>query len=102
MKPDDKVKKLETDIAFLREKLKVSDEKMKIERDSNINLYSTVRMNLKASKEATLGTTDKERIFLKSGAMELLSPVHPKGESTIVWMFFQTSSHSTAQMVCYS
>ncbi len=67
MKTDDKVKKLEADIPFLWEKLKVSNEKLKIERDSNINLYSTVGMNLKAAKEANLGTTDKERIFFYLG-----------------------------------
>ncbi len=68
MKPDDKVKNLETDNSSLREKLKVSEEKLKIERVSNINLYSTVRMNLKALKEATLGSTDKERKRFLSGA----------------------------------
>ncbi len=49
-KPDDKVKKLEIDNVFLQEKLQVSEEKLKTERDSNINLFSTVRMNLKAWK----------------------------------------------------
>ncbi len=39
---DDKVRKLETDNAFLREKLKVSKEKQKKEIDSNSDLYSTV------------------------------------------------------------
>ncbi len=60
-KPDNKVKKPETDNAFLREKLQVSEEKLKSERDCNINLFSTIRMNLKALKEATLGSTDEER-----------------------------------------
>ncbi len=40
-------------------------------------------MNLKVSKEATLGSTDEERKTILSGAtcIELLSPVDPKGES---------------------
>ncbi len=39
-------------------------------------------MNLKASKEATLGTNDEERKIFLSGAIGLLCPVNPKGEST--------------------
>ncbi len=60
LKPDNKVKKLEIDNAFLREKLQVSEEKLKTERDSNINHFSTVRINLKASKEATLTKRGKD------------------------------------------
>ncbi len=84
MKTDDKIRKLETNITFLQEKLKVSEEKLKIERDSDINLYNTIRMNLRALKEATLGTTDEEMKIFLSGAncIELLSPVDPKGELT--------------------
>ncbi len=64
--------------------MKISEEKMKIERDSNINLYSTIRMNLKALKEAILGTTDEERkrFFIWGNCIGLLSLVDPKGEST--------------------
>ncbi len=40
--PDDKVRKLEADNAFLREKLKVSEEKRKKKIDSNLDLFSTV------------------------------------------------------------
>ncbi len=84
MKPDDKVKILEIDNAFLREKLQVSEEKLKTEINSNIILFSTIRMNLKASKEATLGSTDEERKRFLSEAtcIELLSPVDLKREST--------------------
>ncbi len=41
-------------------------------------------MNLKASKEATLGTTDEERKIYLTGAncIELLNPVDPKEKST--------------------
>ncbi len=64
--------------------MKVYDEKLKIEGDSNINLFSTVRMNLKALKQAALGTTNEERESFLSGAncKELLSLVDPKQEST--------------------
>ncbi len=64
--------------------MQVSEEKLKTERESNINLFSTIRMNLKASKEAILGSTDEERKRFLSGAtcIEILSPVYPKGEST--------------------
>ncbi len=41
---DDKVSKLEADNAFLREKLKLSEDKRRKEIDSNLNLYSTVQM----------------------------------------------------------
>ncbi len=51
---DGKARQLEKENAFLREKLKVSDKKLKTEREANINLFSTVRMNQKASQEATL------------------------------------------------
>ncbi len=83
MQPDDKVTKLETDIAFLREKLKVFEEKLKHERDANINLYSTVRLNKKASQEATLGSTDEETKRFLSGAncTQLLKPENPYGFS---------------------
>ncbi len=59
--------------------MQVSEEKLKTERDSNINLFSTIRMNLKALKEATLGSTNEERNFFIWG---YLSRVDPKGEST--------------------
>ncbi len=41
-------------------------------------------MNLKATKEATLGTTDEKRNIFLSGAnyIELVSPVNLKGEAT--------------------
>ncbi len=48
-----------------------------------MDLYSTVRLNLKVSKEAALGSTDEERKRFLSGAncIELLSPVNPHGEA---------------------
>ncbi len=90
------------DNAFLREEFQVSEEKLETERDSNINLISTVRMNLKASKEAALGITDEEKKRFLSGAtcIELLSI--RKESRLIAWMFFQKSSPYTAQTVCYS
>ncbi len=78
---DSKARQLEKENAFLREKLKVSDEKLTTEREANINLFSTVRMNQKASQEATLGSTDEERKRFLSGAncIELTNPVDPQG-----------------------
>ncbi len=80
---DDKVTKLETDNSFLREKLKASEEERKKEIDFNLDLYSTIRLNWKASKEAALGSTDEERKRFLSGAncIELLSSVNPHVES---------------------
>ncbi len=45
----------------MKEKLKVFDEKLKTEREANINLFNTVRLNQKASQDATLGSTNEER-----------------------------------------
>ncbi len=47
--PDDKVRQLEADNAFLQEKLKVSEEKRKKEIDSNLDLFSTVQMQMKSA-----------------------------------------------------
>ncbi len=66
---DGKVRHLEKENAnFLREKLKVSDEKLKTEREANINLFSTIRLNQKVSQGATLRSTDEERKRFLSGA----------------------------------
>ncbi len=54
-------KKLESDNAFLREKLKVSEEKRKKEIYSNLNLYSTVQMQVKSACVAPADASDKER-----------------------------------------
>ncbi len=64
--------------------MQASEEKLKTERDSNINLFSTIRMNLKVSKEATLGSSDEERKRFLSVAtcIELVSPINPKREFT--------------------
>ncbi len=58
MMHDDKVRKLQTDNAFLREKLKVSEEKRKKEIDSNLDLYSTFQMQMKSNHEAPSEATD--------------------------------------------
>ncbi len=78
---DCKVMKLEKENAFLKEKLAVSKEKLKTEREANINLYSTVRLNQKSSHVASLGSTDKERKRLLSSdnCIELVNPVDPQG-----------------------
>ncbi len=51
---DTKLRQLEKENAFLKEKLKVCDEKLKTEREANIYLFSTVRLNQKASQDASL------------------------------------------------
>ncbi len=74
---DIKLKQLEKESAFLKEKLKISDAKLKTEREANINLFSTIRFNQKASQ----GSTDEERKRFLSGAncIVLTNPVDPQG-----------------------
>ncbi len=78
---DTKIRQLEKENPFLKEKLKVSDEKLKTEREANINLFSTVRLNQNAAQDATLGSTDEERKIFLSGAncIELTNTVDPQG-----------------------
>ncbi len=52
---------LETDNAFLREKLQVSEEKRKMEIDFNLDIYCTVKLHSKAARTAALDYTDKKR-----------------------------------------
>ncbi len=70
--PDDKVRKLEADNTFLREKLKVSEEKCKKEIDSNLDLFSTVQMQMKSACEIPSEDTN---------CIELLNPVNPRGDT---------------------
>ncbi len=49
MVPEDKVRKLEADNVFLREKLKVSEEKRKKEIDANLDLFSDAHLRLCSS-----------------------------------------------------
>ncbi len=83
MVPDDKVRKLEADNAFLREKLKVSEEKRKKEIDSNLDLFSTVQMQMKSARETPSEDTDEERrkFLTESNCIELLNPVNPHGDT---------------------
>ncbi len=53
--------KLETDNAFLREKLQVSEEKRKMEIDFNLDIYCTVKLHSKTARTAALDYTDKKR-----------------------------------------
>ncbi len=78
---DCKVIKLENENTFLQEKLVVSDKKLKTEREANINLYSTVRLNQKSSHRASLGSTDEERkrFFSGDNCIELVNPVDLQG-----------------------
>ncbi len=80
---DDKVRKPETDNAFLQEKLKVSEEKQKKEINSNLDLYSTVQMQMKSTRGAPSEATDEERkkLLSESNCIELLNPVNPLGET---------------------
>ncbi len=82
MVPDDKVRKLEADNAFLRKKLKVSEEKSKKEIDSNLDLFSTVQMQMKNAREAPSEDTDKERrkFLTEWNCTELLNLVNPCGD----------------------
>ncbi len=80
MVPNNKVRKFEADNAFLQEKLKVSEEKHKKEIDSNLDLFSTVQMQMKIGCEAPSEDTNEEsRQFLtESNCIELLNPVNPR------------------------
>ncbi len=81
--PDDKVRKLETDNAFLQEKLMVSEEKCKKEIDSNLDLFSTIQMQMKSAREAPSEDTDEERrkFLTQSNCIELLNPVNSRGDT---------------------
>ncbi len=75
-------KKLETENSFLKNKLKVAEEKLKSEIKSNINLYSTVLMNKELSQDSsTPGTMDKDRkkFLSMANCIEVLNPVPPSG-----------------------
>ncbi len=80
--PNDKVRKLEADNAFLGEMLKVSEDKRMKEIDSNLDLYSTIQMQMKCARGAPSEATDEERMkFLtESNCIELLNTVNPHGE----------------------
>ncbi len=78
---ESKLKSAEVDNKFLKEKLKTTEVKQNKEREANTNLFSTIKMTQKSSKDASLGSTDEERKRFLSGAncIELLDPVPPKG-----------------------
>ncbi len=75
MMHDEKVKKLETDNSFLQEKLNVSEDERKKEMDSNLNLYSTVKMHMKSARVAPSDASDEEmrRFLSESNCIELLN-----------------------------
>ncbi len=81
--PDDKVKKLEGDNAFLREKLKVSEEKWKKEIDSNLDLFSTIQMQRESALVAPSEAMDEERrkFLTEANCIELPNPVNPRGDT---------------------
>ncbi len=62
-------------------KLKASDEKLKTEREANINLFGTIRLNNKVLEDASLGSNKAERKRFLCGAnsIELTNPVDPEG-----------------------
>ncbi len=75
--------KLETDNAFLREKLKLSEEKLNKERIANANLFITITMMKKAAQSAPSGLNEDIIQFLAStNCIELVNPVDHKGEET--------------------
>ncbi len=76
---DEKVRKLEANNAFLREKFKVSQDKRRKEIDSNLDLYSTVQMQMKSAYGAPSEATDEVRrkFLTESNCIELLNPVNP-------------------------
>ncbi len=59
---DDSHKKLENKNTFLKNNLRVAEDKLKSEIKSNINLYSTVLMNKELPYDtSTIGTTDEDK-----------------------------------------
>lgn len=78
-------KQLEKQNAFLKQKLKVYEDKLKTEIEANINLYSNVLLNKESSQDATPGLTDveKKNFLSEATCTEVLNPVPLKG--TIVF-----------------
>ncbi len=79
---DDSHKKLENENTFLKNKLRVAEEKLKSEIKSNINLYSTILMSKELSQDSsTIGTTDedKKKFLLMANCIEVQNPVPPRG-----------------------
>ncbi len=62
--------------------MKVSEDKRRKEIDSNLDLYSTVQMQMKSAREAPSEATDEERrkFLTESNCIELLNPLNPRGE----------------------
>ncbi len=78
--------KLETDNAFLKQKLKVVKDKLTKEKEANINLNGTIMMN-KESKYSIPGSSDKDKKKFLSDTccFEILNPEPPQG-ATVVCM----------------
>ncbi len=76
--------KLKTENNFLREKLKVSADKLNREVESNTNLFTTIKMAMEtAFRDSLDSATNKEmkRFLSETNCMELLDTVDPKVET---------------------
>ncbi len=78
------VHKLEVENKFLKEKLKVSAQKLSKEVESNTNLFTTIKMAKETvfTDHASTTNEEKKQFLSETNCMELLNPVDPKGETT--------------------
>ncbi len=75
-------KKLENENTFLKNKLRETEEKLKSEIKSNINVYSTVLMNKELSQDSsTIGTIDEyeKKFSSTTNCIKVQNPVPPRG-----------------------
>ncbi len=79
-------RKLEAENKFLKEKLKVSAQKLSKEEESNTNLFMTVKMAKETvfTDRASATNEEKEQFLSETNCMELLDPVDLKGETTYI------------------
>ncbi len=75
-------KKLENENTFLKNKLRVVEEKLKSEIKCHINLYGTILMNKELSQDSsTIDTTDeyKKNFLSTTNCIKVLNTVPPRG-----------------------
>ncbi len=84
---NDCISKLRSDVKFLKEKFKVSAEKLNREVESNTNLFIAIKMvkeTIFADRPDSATNEEKKKFLSETNCMELLNPVDPKGETTYI------------------
>ncbi len=78
------IRELEVENKFLKEKLKMSAQKLSKEVEMNSNFFMTVKMAKETvfTERATDTNKEKKQFLLETNCMELLDPVDPKCENT--------------------